>query len=496
MGAIRAAPFAGTVLVGGESAALVDLKHSLTDRLPYALLILLLVSAGAVFLLTGSLVLPLKALLMSGLTIAATFGVMVLVFQRGALETALGYTGSNALEAATLVLISALAFGLATDYGIFLLSRIKEIRDRGADDREAVALGLERTGPIVTAAALILCVALASLISGRHALVKEVGFGAAVAVAIDATIVRVMLLPSLMMIFGRWNWWGPGRRAQERWRGAAPRPREPDAEAIGRDGRAPRRSPGARARVASSEALSATRYCDRDDQRVLGALEAIRRESGAEGEREMAIATFEFVRDHVRYGFGPWGVAASSTLDRGTGTCTNKANLLVALLRAAGTPAAYGVMRVNARKYFGVLGPSFLSRYCSVESTHVYAGAFLDGGWVKCDPSTDDELADRTAHFCRQTRLIEWDGKRDALDFLQPEHVYADLGLFADLDELLGKAPRPTTSRLQAAGNDWLEFIRARPPFASETELVSAYKASRDGVGLGMVLRLGGAPQR
>src|SRR4029077_6869765 len=122
--------------------------------------------------------------LMNALTVAAAFGAMVLVFQNGALEGPLGYTSSHALEASTLVLIFAMSLGLATDYGIFLLSRIKEMRDGGADDREAVWRGLERTGRIVTAAALILCIALASLLSARHALVKEVGFGAAVAVAL------------------------------------------------------------------------------------------------------------------------------------------------------------------------------------------------------------------------------------------------------------------------------------------------------------------------
>jgi hypothetical protein len=160
--------------------------------------------------------------------------------------------------------------------------------------------------------------------------------------------------------------------------------------------------------------------------------------------------------------------------------CTNKANLLVSLLRAAGIPAAYGVLRVNAREYFGVIGPQFLTRYMSAESTHVYAAAFLGGRWVKCDPSTDRELANRTAHFCRQTQLIEWDGDHDALDFLDPRHIYADLGLYASIDELLAKPSRGATPERFALWNDYLGFIRAQPPYASSEALITAYRGRAD----------------
>jgi uncharacterized membrane protein YdfJ with MMPL/SSD domain len=120
----------------------------------------------------------------------------------------------------------ALAFGLSTDYGVFLLSRIKEARDHGAPNREAVAAGLERTGRIVTAAALLFCVAIGAFATSEIIFIKEVGIGTALAVLIDATIVRALLVPSLMEMLGRWNWWAPAplRRLHERfgWSEGAP----------------------------------------------------------------------------------------------------------------------------------------------------------------------------------------------------------------------------------------------------------------------------------
>jgi hypothetical protein len=152
----------------------------------------------------------------------------------------------------------------------------------------------------------------------------------------------------------------------------------------------------------------------------------------------------------------------------------------VALLRAAGIPAAYDVLRVNARDYFGVIGPAFLTRYIAAESTHVHAAAFLDGRWLKCDPSTDADLASRTQHFCRQTRLIEWDGTSDSLDFLEPEHVYADLGLYADIDELFEKPARGATPERVALWNDYLDFIRSNPAYETSDALISAYRNSEN----------------
>jgi RND superfamily putative drug exporter len=197
------------VLVGGRSADFVDFKASLVRHLPIALAIVALATFVILFLMTGSVVLPVKALLMNLLTLSATFGILVLVFQDGRLEGPLDYTGQGALETTMPILLFAIAFGLSTDYGVFLLSRIKEARDHGASDTDAVATGLERTGRIVTSAALLFSVAIGAFATSQIIFIKENGIGTALAVLIDASIIRALLVPSLMELLGRWNWWAP-----------------------------------------------------------------------------------------------------------------------------------------------------------------------------------------------------------------------------------------------------------------------------------------------
>jgi RND superfamily putative drug exporter len=201
------APF--DVGVAGRTAAFVDQKASLVSHMPIALAWLAITTFAVLFLFTGSVILPLKALLMNALTISAAFGLLVFVFQDGRLEGLLGYVSQGALESSQPVVLFAVAFGLSTDYGVFLLSRIKEARDAGVPNREAVAVGLERTGRIVTAAALLFCVAIGAFATSRIIFIKEVGVGTALAVLIDATLVRALLVPSLMELLGRWNWWAP-----------------------------------------------------------------------------------------------------------------------------------------------------------------------------------------------------------------------------------------------------------------------------------------------
>jgi hypothetical protein len=149
------------------------------------------------------------------------------------------------------------------------------------------------------------------------------------------------------------------------------------------------------------------------------------------------------------------------------------------MLRRSGIPAAYGVLHVNPLEYFGNLTPDFLRALRTIEprstSTHVYAAVYLGGRWVKCDASTDAEISAKTAHFCRQTRLIEWDGEHDALDALEPAHIYEDLGVGASIDDLLDKPPRNATPVKLAVLNDYVRFIRNQPPFPSAEALISAY---------------------
>jgi RND superfamily putative drug exporter len=137
------------------------------------------------------------------------FGVLVLIFQDGNLQALLGYTSHGALDATQPILLFAIAFGLATDYGVFLLSRIKEAYDAGAPNSEAVAIGLERTGRIVTAAALLFAVAIGALATSEIVFIKELGLGAALSVLLDASVIRALLVPSLMQLLGSLNWWAP-----------------------------------------------------------------------------------------------------------------------------------------------------------------------------------------------------------------------------------------------------------------------------------------------
>jgi uncharacterized membrane protein YdfJ with MMPL/SSD domain len=199
----------GAVSVTGFTAHYVDLQASLVDHLPLVAAIVIVVTFIVLFLMTGSVILPLKQVLMNALGLSATFGILVFIFQDGRLEGLLGYQSQGGLESTQPLLLFAVAFGLSTDYGVFLLARIKEARDGGYDDRESVAVGLERTGRIVTAAALLFSIAIGAFVTSEVVFIKEVGLGTAIAVLIDATIIRALLVPSLMRMLGHWNWWAP-----------------------------------------------------------------------------------------------------------------------------------------------------------------------------------------------------------------------------------------------------------------------------------------------
>ena len=209
VGAIRAGPSPGPLRIAGESARFVDQRHDLGARLPYALAILAITTLVILFVMTGSVVLPLKALVMNLLGLSAAFGVLVFVFQDGRLEGLLGYDSPGGLEITQPLVLLAIAFGLSTDYGVFLLTRIKEARDGGASNEEAVAVGIQRTGRIVTAAALLLVLAIGAVAPAQIVFIKELGIGVAVAGAVDATIVRALLVPALMKLLGERNWWAP-----------------------------------------------------------------------------------------------------------------------------------------------------------------------------------------------------------------------------------------------------------------------------------------------
>jgi uncharacterized membrane protein YdfJ with MMPL/SSD domain len=195
--------------VGGQTALFIDQGKSIASHLAIGLPILAAATLLILFAMTGSLILPLKTLVMNLVTLTSTFGILVFIFQDGRLEGLLSYTSQHALEMTQPVLLAAVVFGLSTDYGVFLLTRIKEARDRGESETEAVAVGVERTGRIVTAAALLFAIAVAAFATSGVVFIKMLGLGMAIAVLIDASIVRAFLVPSLMALLGKWNWWAP-----------------------------------------------------------------------------------------------------------------------------------------------------------------------------------------------------------------------------------------------------------------------------------------------
>jgi uncharacterized membrane protein YdfJ with MMPL/SSD domain len=212
--------------VAGDTAGYVDLEHSLGTHVPLVLALVTVSTLLVLFLMTGSLVLGVKAVLMNVLGLSAVFGILVLVFQHGSMQGLLSYRSTGALDATQPILLFAIAFGLATDYGVFLLSRIKEAHDSGVPNDQAVAIGLERTGRIVTAAALLFSVAIGAFVTSKLVFIKELGLGIALAVLIDAFVIRGLLVPSLMELLGKWNWWAPSplRRIYERSSDATPEP--------------------------------------------------------------------------------------------------------------------------------------------------------------------------------------------------------------------------------------------------------------------------------
>ncbi len=204
---LRALP--GNGLVGGFSAGYVDLKQSLADHIPMMLAIVSLSTVLILFLMTGSVVLPIKQLLMNLLGLSAVFGILVLIFQDGRLEGLLGFQSQGGIETTMPLLLFATVFGLSTDYGVFLLARIKEAHDGGLSNSEAVAVGLERTGRIVTAAAVLFAVAVGAFVTSEIIFIKEAFLGISLAVLIDASIIRALLVPALMNLLGDRNWWAP-----------------------------------------------------------------------------------------------------------------------------------------------------------------------------------------------------------------------------------------------------------------------------------------------
>ncbi len=196
-------------LVAGETPFQMDLFANLRATLPTALLVMALAIFILLFLMTGSVVMPLKAILLNTLSLSATFGALVWIFQDGHFQNLLAFQSNGNIDGTQTILIFALAFGLSMDYEVFLLSRIKEQFDKSGDNRASVASGLQRTGWLITSAALLFAVVLAAFSTSEIIFIKEIGVGLAIAVIMDATLVRALLVPATMRLLGRWNWWAP-----------------------------------------------------------------------------------------------------------------------------------------------------------------------------------------------------------------------------------------------------------------------------------------------
>lgn len=221
----RALDWGTPALVNGPPAELADQRQSLDEHLPEAIAIIVVSTLLLLFVMTRSVALPVLALLMNALTVGVAFGLLVLVFQDGRFEDALGYRGQDALDTSMPILLFAVVFGLSTDYGVFLLQRIHEQRGASVSEQEAIARGLARSGRVITAAALLFAVAMGAFVFSELVFIKEIAIGTAVAVLVDATLVRAFLFPALLGILGPRAWWAP------RWLGGGSRPereRQPD----------------------------------------------------------------------------------------------------------------------------------------------------------------------------------------------------------------------------------------------------------------------------
>jgi len=221
--------------------------------------------------------------------------------------------------------------------------------------------------------------------------------------------------------------------------------------------------------------LKETEYCDFSSPEIKKVALSFKKKYS--NEKELAVALFYFVRDNILYRLGLWQKKASETLGEGKGTCTNKANLLVALLRACGIPAGYGVMKVKGKEYFGPIILPVFKNHVGEKSVHIYAFVFLNEKWIKCDSSDDKIFAERTSYFNPPSTLIEWDGEKDAPLNLSPEHILSDEGPLDNIEEMMLKKPRNAKWPALTLGNLYVEFLRENEKkISNPVELTSLFQ--------------------
>lgn len=229
------APF--PVLVGGDSAGVVDAKSAIADRMLLAIVLVVLVNLVILMTTFRSILIPIKAVVLNTLSLTAVFGLMVWVFQDGNLSGVLGFTATGVLEATMPILMFCVAFGLSIDYEVFVISRIKEEYDKGLDTREAVARGVQQSAGVITTAAVLMAIVFLGVATSSVSIIKMFGLGLAVAVLVDAFVIRSTLLPALMVLLGRANWWPGGRQTPPEdsvvQPGAATPQRRPESARVG-----------------------------------------------------------------------------------------------------------------------------------------------------------------------------------------------------------------------------------------------------------------------
>lgn len=206
------------------------------------------------------------------------------------------------------------------------------------------------------------------------------------------------------------------------------------------------------------EFLRETEYCDFKKPEILELSQKLT--SGFDNQKDKAVALFYWVRDNIHYRVGLWTRKASETLAERSGACTNSANLLVALLRASNIPAAYGVMRVDGQEFFGPINISSLKKRISKSSVHIYAQVYLNGKWIKCDPSTDVYLSQKTSYFNPQSKLVNWEGENDAMLNLDPAHILEDKNLLSNIDKIIVKKPKTGKAIGIKIANLYIKFLR------------------------------------
>lgn len=204
--------------------------------------------------------------------------------------------------------------------------------------------------------------------------------------------------------------------------------------------------------------LLSTRYCDCDSNLIKSKTKELI--NGICDDDEKAVKLFNFVRDNFLYTFGPWNIKASETLQMRKGMCTNKSNLLIALLRAVGIPAGYGILRVNAKEYFGFITLPLFKKFISSNSVHIYCYVYLKNKWIKCDPSTDKQFANNIGYFNPPSKLVEWNGNNDAIANIDTRHIIGNEGPIANIDSQLEKKTRNLNERRFKLANYYMKYLR------------------------------------